>query len=476
MTRILSVFNFLKRVGFAVLFSLCLVAQAQPPVFTTHIVGEYNYPSGLTYGDLDGDGDLDLVAGSWDSNADRLLWYENVGPFDYVEHVIDTLVGALDIAIADLDGDSNKDIVAVGANHGHDQNTVAMWLNDGAQLFSKILLTDTLVLPNGVVAKDFDQDGRTDIVISAEFSDVILFLRNTVDSGFVTQIISQDFPMPIHVQTANVNGDGLLDLFCCSLDGLLAWWEGDGNGEFVYHPIASGMNQPTRMLAADMDNDGDTDFYGTGNPFPEGYFYWVENDGEENFELHYVSVLEDLQQFLPNELCGGDFDGDGDFDVVMCVQPPYDLYYLENDGNMQFEGSALYHGFGLPLLCTDLDFDGDDDLALCDDLNSQVVVLENRWVSSATGHQQFYQMQQGLQCYPNPFNSTTTLRFELAGMSRVTLDIKNILGQSVFKLEKALPPGQHTINFDANLLSTGTYFANLRTLRGSTVQRIILIR
>ena len=68
-----------------------------------------------------------------------------------------------------------------------------------------------------------------------------------------------------------------------------------------------------------------------------------------------------------------------------------------------------------------------------------------------------------LQSYPNPFNPTTTIKYELPAQSRVTLEIYNNLGQKIRTLvSESLPAGQHQVQWDGNndhnqILATGLY-------------------
>ena len=67
------------------------------------------------------------------------------------------------------------------------------------------------------------------------------------------------------------------------------------------------------------------------------------------------------------------------------------------------------------------------------------------------------------QNYPNPFNPSTTIPYELASRSYVTLAIFNTLGQRVTELvEGVVDPGHHEVRFDANGLTTGVYFCRLQ--------------
>lgn len=67
------------------------------------------------------------------------------------------------------------------------------------------------------------------------------------------------------------------------------------------------------------------------------------------------------------------------------------------------------------------------------------------------------------QNYPNPFNPATTISFNLANDSQVSLTIFDILGQQVTQLiNKELETGRHSLYFDASILKSGVYFYKLK--------------
>ncbi|MCP4633094.1 MAG: DUF1565 domain-containing protein [candidate division Zixibacteria bacterium] len=68
------------------------------------------------------------------------------------------------------------------------------------------------------------------------------------------------------------------------------------------------------------------------------------------------------------------------------------------------------------------------------------------------------------QCYPNPFNSSTSIPFNLATSSKVHLKIYNIRGQLVETLlDDELEAGQYNIKWDASMYSSGIYFYKFQT-------------
>jgi hypothetical protein len=65
--------------------------------------------------------------------------------------------------------------------------------------------------------------------------------------------------------------------------------------------------------------------------------------------------------------------------------------------------------------------------------------------------------------YPNPFNPSTTIQFDISESSYVTLNVFNILGEIVAELQNGkMDVGRYSINFDATNLSSGIYFYEIR--------------
>jgi photosystem II stability/assembly factor-like uncharacterized protein len=95
---------------------------------------------------------------------------------------------------------------------------------------------------------------------------------------------------------------------------------------------------------------------------------------------------------------------------------------------------------------------------LSDKLSAQVLLKVT--YGSAEVPKQFALMQN----FPNPFNPSTTIRFQLPVQATVTLELYNILGQRVKYLmnQEQLAAGTHDVNFDASSLASGVYFYQFR--------------
>ncbi len=81
------------------------------------------------------------------------------------------------------------------------------------------------------------------------------------------------------------------------------------------------------------------------------------------------------------------------------------------------------------------------------------------------------------QNFPNPFNPTTRIGYDLAADSRVLLTVYNVVGEEVATLEDGIiPAGYHEATFDASKLPSGMYFYRLNAGSSSDVKRLLLLK
>ena len=82
-----------------------------------------------------------------------------------------------------------------------------------------------------------------------------------------------------------------------------------------------------------------------------------------------------------------------------------------------------------------------------------------------------------LSVYPNPFNPTTTISFDIAEASSAALSVYNLSGQIVETLvNRPMQPGQHTVSFDGTGLSSGIYFYRLTAGSHSMTKKMVLMK
>jgi hypothetical protein len=196
--------------------------------------------------DLDGDGDLDLMSAS--ANDHRIAWYENRGgrPLRFVRKVVaERVMGALHVHADDLDGDGDMDILSASEL----DSTIAWYENQGrnSATFVKRVITANAPGAHAVYTGDVDQDGDNDVIAAIEFSNTVAWYEN--NGGTVpkfTERIVVNSTMATHgVYTADVDGDGDLDILSASRDdGRVSWFENRGGQYGVATRVQGAADSP----------------------------------------------------------------------------------------------------------------------------------------------------------------------------------------------------------------------------------------
>ena len=81
------------------------------------------------------------------------------------------------------------------------------------------------------------------------------------------------------------------------------------------------------------------------------------------------------------------------------------------------------------------------------------------------------------QSYPNPFNPTTTIKYQIAEMSFVTIKVYDVLGNEIATLiNEENPIGNYEIEFNGSSLSSGVYFYKLQVNEYLSVKKMVLLK
>jgi hypothetical protein len=81
------------------------------------------------------------------------------------------------------------------------------------------------------------------------------------------------------------------------------------------------------------------------------------------------------------------------------------------------------------------------------------------------------------QCYPNPFNSSTTLQYSLKERSPLELVLYDILGSQVVVLvNEEQDAGNYKINFNAGRLASGIYFYRIKAGSFVETKKMVLMK
>ncbi len=284
-------------------------APSQPPV------NPYGGAQALSLGDVDGDGDLDALVGNFGQLCGLLL-NNGSGVFTDASAQLPPIIRPTRaVALADLDGDGDLDALI-----GNDAQQNRFYENNGTGLFLDATwrLPAVFIRTYALAVGDVDGDADLDLLVGNGEPGSGAFNRLQLNdgTGVFTDATSQ-LPAILEDTKAlalgDVDGDGDLDALVGN-DGPSRLYVNNGSGVFA---DATSQLPPTlettRSLAlGDVDGDGDLDAF-IGNAGTQKRLYL--NDGAGSFTD--ATSPPPLETQATQALALGDVDGDGDLDAFL---------------------------------------------------------------------------------------------------------------------------------------------------------------
>lgn len=360
---------------------------------TQKLVANVHLPGRVYAGDIDGDGDMDVI-----STSDELTWHENIdGNGDVWEpHSITFLPGPIDasIDILDVDGDGDSDVVTASYICSPECVEGVLWFENGdgkGTFAAQHVVVSATNKQFQSRAADVDSDGDVDLfVMSSGWNSELQRTEAKVSwyenlggkEGFRERLIAA--PVGDRVYVADMDGDGDVDVLTTALlwndeteqsDHQLLWNENkDSKGTFGEQQLITTQIDATIPLQfGDMDGDGGTDviavtiadrrltLYG-GREAPGEFVAqaFIAEYGHESDAIHL-----------------GDVDMDGNLDVISVSRENDGMYWhhnrligdVDDDGEVGFaDFLALSQNFGkaADAVWEDGDFNADDEVDFTD--------------------------------------------------------------------------------------------------------------
>lgn len=337
-------------------------------------------PTRVTSADLNNDGLIDVVACNYDSSKVQISLNNGNGTF-LSSQLIDGLFKPMHCALSDIDNDGDVDMI-IPTN---EQNKIQIYKNDGAGLFTNY----SEITINAVVAVcpgDFDGGGNTDFVAMTNFglfdSRAHIFKNdgqgNFTESGYTT--IS--FPVALRNIVGDIDNDGDLDIIGGTGDywGVYKILLNDCNGNFTYTGGPYIGPNPDEIAGGDFDGDYDLDFV-KADWYQSGIQLGL-NDGSGTYNILNLGNVGGS----PRNPEVNDFDGDGDLDNVN-TNGNY-IQILTNNGSLNFTLDNYPIGTLNGITAADFNNNGSMDLAGISATTNQIIFIKN-CVDSLVAHWPF---------------------------------------------------------------------------------------
>ncbi len=444
----------------------------------------------VTAGDIDMDGDNDIVVGHCYSSQTNWTGISVLSNDGFGSFIIDSIY---------LNGQHRKvELQQLNFNETPDLIT-QVWNNINSQIGiifdsnfnqSSILTIDINDYADYIVTGDINNNDVYDIVVASNSGQFWGILYNDGNGNFSDpeyHYVTDYYPTDI--ACGDLNGDGRDDVVVAGAD------------VEIYYSYASGFQQyqlsehELKVKIIDFDNDGDNDIIGLSDLYMAGCvsISIYENLQNGNFHEHN----EYLFQPSGDKLIIADFNNDSLFDILVVLNNMTGHNLIYNLGNNTLDDPVF-----IPVddigedwrncYCADMDGNGYNDIIT---LRCSFMHLDNNLsILFNDGNGNFQEnpivniqpsnielQKSNLSCYPNPSRSFgTTISFSLEKNTFVTLQILDIKGTFINTLiNKELLSGKHKIIWNGKTLNgkkvnAGLYLVRLKSGWNIYTQRIVV--
>ncbi len=274
------------------------------------------------------------------------------------------LLGQKDFSLVDYDNDGDKDIFG--------SRTLGLWRNDDGKFVIdphyQEILKQFSVVPHAAYFADLNKDGKQDFLLHSKTG--ITHLRlNTNKKWEATPIIQfeQNKPLLSAVLPVDYDHDGDLDLFLGGSNAKM--YQNNGNGIFTdvsdkaFIPSEDNKQQPTDVIAADFDDDGDIDIFAIHS---NNGCTLLDNLRQGKFKIQSEETgIPQNEKYFDSTI--GDYDNDGDIDILLATHKG--IHFYRNRGDSSFvvdkrSSKVLENGISDVVKLIGLDYDNDGFLDL----------------------------------------------------------------------------------------------------------------